>query len=261
MIRPEAEPVQRNTAAVQLWLAYPGDLESEGVEQACAAALSGGERERAARFRFEQNRREYLATQALARAALSHSHPLPPEAWRFPTNPYGKPAAEPECGLRFNLSNCAGLAVCLVAREAEVGVDVEAHARADEIAALAPEVFSRREQEQLHALRGADRADRALSLWTLKEAYIKARGMGLKLPLGKLSFLFSGAEQIRLEIDRELEDAADRWRLFLLDHAGHRIAGVVERADNPALEVWEARPPLGRATRLPDANVRWFPQR
>ncbi len=276
-MRPEAEPAQMNAATVQLWLAYPGDLIEDGVAQACEAALGEEERARAARFRFERGRREYLATQALARAALSHNHPLPPEAWSFRTNAYGKPAAEPDCGLRFNLSNCAGLVVCLTARGAEVGVDVEAGARGQEIIGLAPRVFSRREREQLEVLPGSERADRALSLWTLKEAYIKARGMGLNLPLGKFSFLFEGAEGIRLEIDPELEDEAERWRFFLLDHAGHRIAGVVESAEHspsraasaasdadrmerPALEIWEARPPLGRALRLPSAGERWFPR-
>ena len=276
-IWPEAEPAQMNTITVQLWLAYPGDLIDEEAARACAEALSEDERVRAARFQFEQHRREYLATQALARTALSHNHPLPPDAWRLPTNAYGKPAAEPECGLRFNLSNCAGLVVCLLARGAEVGVDVEAHSRGEQIAALAPEVFSRREREQLEVLPSAEQANRALSLWTLKEAYIKARGLGLKLPLGKFSFLFGGAEGIRLDVDRELEDEAGRWRFFLLDYAGHRIAGMVEQAERsptlsasaaadaervgrPAIEAWEARPPLGQARRLPAADERWFPR-
>jgi 4'-phosphopantetheinyl transferase len=248
------------TGAVALWCAYPGDLLAEEAARECAALLGEDERARAARFRFERHAREYVATQALARAALSHYSPLPPETWQFPVNAYGKPAAEPECGLRFNLSNCAGLAVCLVAQGTEVGVDVEPRARAEEIAALAPEVFSRREREQLEALRDAGRLDRAVSLWTLKEAYIKARGLGLSLPLGKFSFVFGGAEGIRLETEPGLDEAPGRWRFCLLDHAGHRIAAMAEGEIARELQAWEARPPLGQAVRLGGLQAVWFPR-
>ena len=71
-------------------------------------------------------------------------------------------------------------------------MDVESFSRAEEIVPLAPRVFSAAERAQLDALPAAERPDRALSLWTLKEAYIKARGMGLSLPLQEISFLFEG---------------------------------------------------------------------
>ncbi len=127
--------------------------------------------------------------------------PFPPHAWSFFVNEYGKPSPIPDCGLRFNQSNSVELAVCLVASPGtlgphvssaasaatgiEVGVDVEPFSRAEEIVPLAPQVFSLAERAQLDALPVTDRPDRALSLWTLKEAYIKARGMGLSLPLAK----------------------------------------------------------------------------
>jgi 4'-phosphopantetheinyl transferase len=255
----QGESAGMETGTVALWCAYPGDLRAEEVARECAALLSEEERARAARFRFERHAREYLAAQALARIALSHEHPLPPEAWRFTTNAYGKPAVEPECGLRFNLSNCVGMAVCLVARGAEVGVDAEPRARAAEIAALAPEVFSRREREQLEGLGARERLDRALSLWTLKEAYIKARGLGLSLPLGRFSYVFGDAEGIGLEVEPGLDEEPGRWRFCLLDHAEHRIALMVESEIAPALQVWEARPLTGAPVRLHGVKTAgWF---
>ncbi len=128
-----------------------------------------------------------------------------------------------------------------------MGVDAEPLTRTEEIAGLAGDVFSAREQEQLQALAGAERLDRALSLWVLKEAYIKARGLGLALALRKFSFVFGGAEGIRLELDPSLGDAAERWRFRLLDHAGHRVALMVERPAAGAVEMWEARPAQGPA--------------
>jgi len=73
-----------------------------------------------------------------------------------------------------------------------------------QIMELVPKVFSPVEQAQLAALADAEKLDRALSLWTLKESYIKARGLGLLVPLDEFSFVFGGAEGIRLEIDPRL---------------------------------------------------------
>ena len=169
---------------LHLWCAYPDDLLEAGVAEACSALLSEEERARVARFRFERYRRESLATRALMRTALSSYCPVAPQDWRFTLNAHGKPYPEPECGLSFNLSNSVKLVVCLVAEDAEVGVDVEPVERASKILPLAPEVFSAAEQAQLAALDDVAKMDRALSLWTLKESYIKARGNGVSVAAG-----------------------------------------------------------------------------
>jgi 4'-phosphopantetheinyl transferase len=244
---------------IHLWYAHPEDL-TEAVTQACAPLLSEDERAQWQTFRFDRHRREYLTTRALVRTALSHYHPLAPEAWRFETNPYGKPTVDPDCGLRFNLSNSPGLVVCLIAQGAEVGVDAEAIERAEKVSELAPEVLSPLELVQLEALRGPERLDRVLSLWTLKEAYIKARGVGLSLPLNKISFLFGGVEGIRMELDPSLgTEPGSRWQFCLVKHAGHCIALMAEWANVPELQVWEARPLLAPPTRLAAVGELWFP--
>jgi 4'-phosphopantetheinyl transferase len=239
------------TSALRLWCAYPDDLLDAKAAYACLALLSDEERARWQRYRAEHGQREYLATHALARTALSHYRPVLPQDWRFTANSYGKPALTPDCGLRFNLSNTAGLAVCLVAdAPVEVGVDVEAQARAAQIAEVARKVFSAAERAQLDALSGAAKLDRCLSLWTLKEAYVKARGIGMTLPLRGISFLFGDAGSVRLELDAELEDDAARWQYRLLDHAGHRIAYVAEASGPADVEIWESCPPSANPVRL-----------
>jgi 4'-phosphopantetheinyl transferase len=253
-------PSDMDKESLYLWCAYPEDASTEAAIQLCLPLLSGDEHAHWQAFRFDRHRREYLTTRALVRAALSHHHPLALEAWRFRTNTYGKPAVDPDCGLRFNLSNSTGLVVCLIARGAEVGVDAEPIERAEQIAELAPEVLSPLEMEQLEVLRGPEKLDRALSLWTLKEAYIKARGIGLSFPLNKVSFLFGGNERIRLELDPSLGKEARRpWRFCLIEHAGHRIALMVEGATAPELQVWEARPLLAHPKRLAVGGKPWFP--
>ncbi len=248
-----------DSKTLQLWCAYPDDLLADGVAEECAALLTEDERVRVARFKFDRHQRESLTTRALLRTALSSRRPVPPEAWRFAVNAHGKPAVEPDCGLQFNLSNSVGLVVCLIAEGADVGVDVESRERAGEILKLAPRVFSAEEQAQLRDLDDAEKLDRALSLWTLKESYIKARGMGLALPLDKFSFVFGGDEGVQIEIDSSLEDDPVRWRFGLLDHAGHRIAMMVEQSLSIDLEIYEARPVLSSPKRVNVSGVRWFP--
>jgi len=246
--------------SLNVWCAYPEDTSTEAVTEECVQLLSEDERARWLSFRFEHSRCEYLTTRALVRTALSHCHPLAPDAWRFQSNTYGKPAVEQNCGLSFNLSNSLGLVVCLIAQGASVGVDVESYERAGQIVELASDVLAPREQIQLEALRGRQKANRALSLWTLKEAYIKAIGMGLSLPLKQISFLFDDEDGIRLELDHALGDQKERcWKFCLLDCAEHRIALMVERANVPRLQLWEVRPITATPTRLSTCGERWFP--
>ena len=254
------DPARRHRPGLRLWIAKPDDFATDEVVEKYAALLTDEERARWQRFRYPRYRREYLATRALVRSALSHYRPLAPGEWRFQRNAHGKPAADPDCGLRFNLSNSLGLVVCLIGTGSDVGVDVEPCERAQKIAELAPEVFSPLELAQLEALPTGERLNRALSLWTLKEAYIKARGMGLSLELSKFSFAFGGADGIRLEVDACLGDETGRkWRFCLLDHAGHRIALMADRQEVLELEVWEFRPCPKSAKRLQETRIPWFP--
>ena len=237
--------------SLQLWFAYPGDLAEPEVEESCLAILDEAERARAARLQPVRRRRQFLATHALTRVALSHGHPLSPQSWSFSRNEYGKPSPLPECGLRFNQSDSVEMAVCLVAlpdpiggAAAEVGVDLESFSRAEEIVPLASRVFSKAERAQLEALPARERADRALTLWTMKEAYIKARGMGLSLPLQEISFLFEDKETFRFEVAPSVDEDLSRWQFCRINHAGHRIALAVEAAAVGDPELFEASPPL-----------------
>jgi 4'-phosphopantetheinyl transferase len=244
---------------LDLWCAYPDDLLDERAAQACVRLLSEDERERWQRFKFDRHRREYLATHALARIALSHRLGSPPETWRFQFNADGKPSVDPECGLHFNLSNSLGLVVCLIAEGPEVGVDVEPRARSASIAEVGPRMFSAQENAQLQSLCEDERSERALNLWTLKEAYVKARGSGLALPLSKFSFLFEDAKCIHMEMEPILNDSPERWRFCLLEHKAHCIAMMVENGAVLDLRMWEARLPDPLPRQIARAKETWHP--
>lgn len=242
---------------VRLWYAYPDDLLDKALAELCLSLLSRAEVERLQSLRFDKDRREFLASRVNLRCALSQCGAAAPGDWKFRLNDYGKPEVDPDCGLRFNVSHSSQLAVCVVTRGTPVGVDVESVERADEIASIAPEVFSAEELAQFEALSGAARGERALSLWTLKEAYVKARGMGFSLPLKAFSFLFD-EDEIRLVPDSSLDEEARHFRFCLFDHAGHRVAVVAEGPTQPELQIWQARPLLGAPVRMACGGERWY---
>ena len=248
-----------NKESLHLWYANPEDVLPGAMSETYASMLSEDEVANWQSYRFDKHRREYLTTRVLVRTALSQYQSLAPSEWRFELNRYGKPFIVPDCGLRFNLSNTPELVVCLISRRSEVGVDAEPYESGVRIVELGPEAFSSMELGQLMCMRAAEQSDRALSLWTLKEAYFKARGMGLTKPLNKVSFLYGGLEGVRLELDPSLDDKAGAWRFCLLERAGHRIAVVAQGAAAFDLQLMEMRPPPASAKRLTEALEQWYP--
>lgn len=238
---PEARGVAAEEAGrelIHVWMIAPPKLSDEQLADAYPL-LTVEERERHRKFVFERHRREYLATRGLVRAALSRHRAVDRAAWAFRRNEYGRPELEPPCGLRFNLSNHPSLVVCAV-REGglELGCDLEPLDRGAEVLGIADTVFAPRELAELRALPEAARPSRALALWTLKEAYIKARSIGLTLPLQEFAFSFFEGAAPRITFTSRISDAPSRWRFAMLDLEGCRIALAIERdLDRPAPEL------------------------
>jgi 4'-phosphopantetheinyl transferase len=235
--RPSDAPA---AGAVRVWLAEP-DACSAAELAACEALLDAGERARAARLRGAAARRSFAVAHALARRSLSRCAPVAPCAWRFAARPGGRPEVDAPAegaGLRFNLSHTDGLAACAVARELDVGVDVEAGARVQRPLALAERFFAPEEAAALRALPEAARRERFLALWVVKEAVMKARGVGIAHGLAAVRVEFAGAAP-RLVASGAGDDAAD-WQLTLLRPTPvHVLAVAVRRGAGPerAVEV------------------------
>ena len=214
---------------VDVWIAQPPRVDDPQVLAAYARLLSDEEHRRQRAFVFEKNRREHLVAHALVRSVLSQYEPTLPEAWRFTRNAHGRPAIDPPSRLRFNLAHHPTLVVCAVTTGAELGVDVEPIQRGDEILSVAEGTFAEPELVELRQLPLAERADRAVSLWTLKEAYIKARGLGLSLPLAGFAFDFTRPLEPSIAFETGIDDRPERWSFRTRDVEGHRIALAVER--------------------------------
>jgi len=157
-----------------------------------------------------------------------------PEQWTFSTNHYGRPEISPPGRLRFNLSHTRGLAAVLVALEVDCGVDVEQRRQMRDLFGRATHVFSAAEVDSLRPLSTEGQHERFFDYWTLKESYIKARGMGLSLPLQQ--FTFSLNQGITISFDPRMKDDPARWQF-------ERFAPTPDHAMAVALRM-DRRPPL-----------------
>src|SRR5262245_60905547 len=175
--------------------------------------LTDEERERGDRYVFERNRDEHVAAHALVRLALSRfAAGVDPRDWRFVVGERGKPEiAAPASPLRFNLSHTDGLVACVVAEGVDVGVDVENTARRSDTVAIADRYFAPAEVAALRSLPAGAQRDRFYEYWTLKESYMKARGLGLALPLGKFWFTLAPPAPPRIDIAPPIVDRPERW--------------------------------------------------
>ena len=150
--------------------------------------LSVDEMERAQGFHFDKDRHAFIVARGALRTILGRYLDMAAGDVRFCYNPYGKPALARELGaIRFNLSHSGNLALCAVARDRDVGIDVERIRRVPKFEQIASRYFSARERSELGTLPADQKLHAFFSCWTRKEAYIKARGQGLSLPLDRFS--------------------------------------------------------------------------
>lgn len=162
------------------------DLEHAGELDAFLEVLDEQEKDRAARFRFESHARRFIVAHAATRFILSSYCGIRAADLVFEFNAYGKPFLANDGAPLFSLSHSDGTALCGVAEEGEIGVDIE---KCRDIADLemSRRFFSGIECTLLDGLEEKQKAAGFFACWTRKEAYIKAKGLGLSLPLNEFS--------------------------------------------------------------------------
>lgn len=180
---------------IHIWLTRSDQGASDDLFGAYERLLSPDEIAQWSRLRFESDRRQYLVAHALVRTTLSAYVDIEPSALRFVRNRFGRPELflNQKTPLRFNLSRTAGLIVCAVTREADLGIDVEDLQRIDDPMALARHAFATSEVADLESLSADDQRVRFFEFWTLKEAWLKGRGAGLSEPLDGAAFRWGKA--------------------------------------------------------------------
>ncbi len=225
------------TNEVHVWLTNPADVRDPGLLCAYHALMNAAERRKHDRYRLPKNRHACLLTRALVRTTLSRYAPdVDPAAWEFVEVANGRPelaAGQSSLPLRFNVSRTDGLIACAVTLGHAVGVDVESTDVRRGTSAIAARCFAPTELRDLQA----HPAERFYTYWTLKEAYVKARGVGLSVPLNQFAFHMDSSGPIRITFDSRVPDDPARWQ-FAVERPTERhvLALAIERC--AASDLW-----------------------
>jgi 4'-phosphopantetheinyl transferase len=252
-----AEPDPEAAAPVKVWLCLNDDLTPDLASALAKHWLDEEEQETAGRFLFERDRRQYLVAHTLVRRALALEAGLVEAELAIWRSPRGRPFLPPMPGglprggahLDFNLSHASGYNLLGIVRRDRIGVDVEALDRDAQAIETITSTYAPEEQEWIaRAAPGRSRDRRVLRLWTLKEAYSKARGLGLGLPFDEFVFTLADDRGVRA-FRPPADDPFTRWRFVELEPMPDVLVAIAVPADNlqpPALHLHYGFP-WGRA--------------
>ena len=200
---------------------------------ALSALLAPDEQARASRFHFDRDRRDFIVARGLLRLLIGHYLGCVPAEPAFVYGPQGKPALRPDTGLHFNVAHSSGVALFAFAVDGPLGVDVEC-IRPVEHEALAERFFSQAECAALEHVPADHRHEAFFTVWTRKEAYIKALGGGLSVPLDQFDVSVEAAADTSLVVERK-PGATMPWIVHNID-AGPEFRGALA-VDKPQVRV------------------------
>jgi 4'-phosphopantetheinyl transferase len=203
----------RSDVRIALWY-LPLDRPAAARLDECHALLSPEETARAEQFTHRESRRQFIAGRALLRSMLAHYAGGDPCDFEFCYNRYGKPALQAPAGLpiEFSLSHARGLVACALSWRHAVGIDVERDGTIAAPLPVARRLFAAEEAAALAGLPPNERPAAFLRLWTLKEALLKARGVGLSGRLADVSFSPDGDGPPRISFTGPNPDSPADWR-------------------------------------------------
>jgi 4'-phosphopantetheinyl transferase len=226
-----SEQVKLDKFATMIWC-IPLAVTADEAE-ACRAVLSEAEQQQAERFHFDWLRRRYIVAHGRMRIILTAHTGVPAHELRFQTTQYGKPFLDPFSNLHFNLSHSGELAILAVGAN-ELGVDVEFIRPLEDFENIATGFFSDQEVASLQQYPAAERLRAFYRCWTRKEAFVKAIGEGLSIPLS--SFVVSLAEENAALLETNPPEHSRRWTMAALDLGPEYVGAVVIREQSSTLE-------------------------
>jgi 4'-phosphopantetheinyl transferase len=230
---------------IDLWVTRPDEATDDALLSQYRALLSPDESDRMRRFVREQDRHRFLVTRALTRSLLGRYLAMDGAALQFGKNRHGRPflqnAGAGARTLSFNITHTHDRVVLGVTGERTLGIDIESTGRQAATLGIAHRYFSDLECRALNALPPDRQQQRFFAYWTLKESYIKARGMGLAIPLGKFSFDFADTGQFTFSADESLSDDPAQWRFWQIGIAEDFLVSICASALDIPLPVLSPR--------------------
>lgn len=228
---------------VQLWRV---DLEAiRADESRWQQLLSLDESKRASRFHFPSDRQRFVAARALLRTMLAGYLSAAPRDLHFSYSKKDKPSlggSHAASGLMFNVSHSGGVALYAFAHRRDVGIDVEQIRRDFDVEPIARRFFSAAEQNQLADFPVAERVDAFFRCWTRKEAYVKATGDGLSIPLAQFDVSLGAGSEDALLATRVDSSEAKQWLLRDVAAGPGYAAALCVRGRDWSLNDWPVDP-------------------
>jgi 4'-phosphopantetheinyl transferase len=202
--------------------------------------LSPDERERAGRFRNEVDANRSIIGRGYLRLLLGRTNGLRSAELQFEYDEFGKPGlvAHQRSGLHFSVSHSGDQILLALAKNRAVGVDLERIRTDLDVNGLAERFFSASESKNLACLTGAALYHAFFACWSRKEAYVKAKGQGLSLPLDQFDLAFLPGEEPRLLATRPDPAEANRWKLVALNVAQNYAAALIAAGQDWKLRCW-----------------------
>ena len=226
---------------LHLWLARL-DLPDQRVAM-LSRTLSPDEQERAQRFRFGEDRRRFVVARGVLRTILGSYTGLPPAQLKFAYSPAGKPGLDTKTGqhsasLSFNLAHSGEMALYAICLNRRVGVDIEQLRPQVAEEHVAERFFSPQEVAALRGLPPDEQGPAFFRCWTRKEAYIKARGEGLAIPLNRFVVTFGPGDPVALLHTGDQNESANHWFLHAVDAAPGYEAAVAADSQPSRVRCW-----------------------
>lgn len=217
--------------STELWLLRTEEARAQRLSAAWWPLLEAAEHARAARLRRPRDRERFVLSHGLLRQALSSRARVSPATWRLSYDQHGRPhIAEPTGdGLSFSISRCPGLVAVLVADRPGCGLDVERVSRVRDPLTTARGFFSPAEQAALETATPQRRDRLFAEHWALKEAWAKAVGRGLDLPVQRVDFAVASDGAVTMTLPPEL-GKAEAWQLELLEPTSEHVLAVARTA-------------------------------
>ena len=219
---------------VHVWYCDPRDIQDASKLTAYESVLSEREVQQYRRFHFDKDRHSYLVSHALLRYSLSQYADVDASKWEFSRNEHGKPELISPPGMKaihFNLTHTEGMSACVVTLEKPCGIDAENKNRNNKLDAVASRMFADEECRQLNE---NELEQTFFYYWTLREAYVKALGIGLSGSSREYYFDIDMDEMKAVIHHRNRQQAVDDyWQFGLYEPTTEHVLSVAFESDSP----------------------------
>jgi 4'-phosphopantetheinyl transferase len=228
---PAAKPPALAEKELHVWRASL-ELSPENLER-LETTLNAEEKARAGKFLVPRARESFIAARGILRELLGAYLGIGADQVAFRYGAQGKPLLAPshDSRISFNTSHSLGIGLFAFAHGGEIGVDIEQVRTDFKGMEIASRFFSEHEISELRKLPAKEASEAFFGCWTRKEAYVKAHGEGLSIPLRSFTVSFAKQEQV-------LEADGSAWSCHLLEPAPGFAGAVVARGENWRVRCW-----------------------